>query len=62
MDKLYHYVRQMDKAMEKSQAILNFVEHASLELEDETNTVAAKMIHYFLKSDNDQRSLASTIV
>jgi hypothetical protein len=33
-----------------------------LELEDETNNVAAKMIRYFLKSDNDQKALASTIV
>jgi hypothetical protein len=51
-----------DKAMEKSKLILKFVEHAILELEDETNNVAAKMILYFLTSDNDQRALASTIV
>jgi hypothetical protein len=48
--------------MEKIKSLLNFAEHAILELEYETNIVAAKMIRYFLKSDNNQRELASTIV
>jgi hypothetical protein len=61
MDKLYYYVRQMDKTIDNSKAILNLSENLINEAIGDDRNISAKMIGYFLKTDIDQRVLASTI-
>jgi hypothetical protein len=50
----------MDNTMKNSKSLLNLIEHKIQQVDDYHFNIAEKMIRCFLKSDMDQRVLAST--
>jgi hypothetical protein len=61
MDKLYYYVRQMDKVIVDSKHLLNSIDYQVNGNSTVNTNISAKMMKYFLNTDEDQVLLARTI-
>jgi hypothetical protein len=51
----------MDSTVERTKEILNLAQLKIMEDSEENTNIGAQMMRYFLRSENDQRLLASTI-